>query len=164
MRPTTTLVGLLSVASAAMAMPTHPKEPVPALVAESDTNGLATLGLVDEITDLFALPFKIGRTLFKPFTEQKFATPDGRRMSLLELLTEKMQRQILEQIERERLEAEGADGNNPTEPGTEDEPSTENEPATEGEPATEDGAKNDADLEAFLSVFKGLSGQAPRND
>lgn len=155
MRPTTTLVGFLSVASAAMAMPTLTKEPVAALVAESDTNELATLGLFGDVDDLFALPFKIGRSLFKPFTEKKFATPDGRRMSLLELLTERMKRDIAEQ---ERLEAEGADGNNSTEPGTED------EPATEGEPATEDGAKDDADLEAFLSILKGLSEQAPRND
>ncbi|KAJ0366351.1 hypothetical protein COL154_003941 [Colletotrichum chrysophilum] len=160
MRPTTTLVGLLSVASAAMAMPTLPKEPVAALVAESDTNELATLGF-GEITDMFDLPFKIGRTLFKPFTEKKFATPDGRRMSVVELLIERMEREIAEQ---ERLEAEGADGNNPTEPGTEDAPAIEGAPATEGEPATEDGAKNDADIDAFLSIFKGLSEQAPRND
>ncbi|KAF4872101.1 hypothetical protein CGCSCA1_v008670 [Colletotrichum siamense] len=135
-----------------MAMPTLPKEPVAALVAESDTNELATLGLFGDIDDMFDLPFKIGRTLFKPFTEKKFATPDGRRMSLVELLIERMEREVAEQ------EAEGADGNNPTEPGTED------APATEGAPATEDGAKNDADIDAFLSIFKGLSEQAPRND
>lgn len=157
MRPTTTLVGLLSVASAAMAMPTLPKEPVAALVAESDTNELATLGLFGDVDDLFELPFKIGRSLLKPLTEKKFTTPDGRRISLLGLITEDMKRQIAEQ---ERLEAEGADGNDSTEPGT------ENEPATEGEPATEDGAKDDAAMEALVSVFKGLSEQIEkeRND
>ncbi|KAF0324471.1 hypothetical protein GQ607_008175 [Colletotrichum asianum] len=153
MRPTTTLVGLLSMASAAMAMPTLPQEPVAGLVAESDTIELTSW---PSSVNIFELPFKIVDTLFKPITERKYNSPDGRRVSLLDAVLEGVARGLEERarIEREKLEAEGANENDSTEPVTED------------KPATEDGAKDDPAFEAMLSVFKGLSEQIQnqRND